>query len=137
MASIAVIAGGALVNALAFSGTNFIFGQIGNGKKEMKRHNFAMEQLTKARDEYSRERFARIDYINKTIQQQGHAAKTFSDLGVAMQQYSDVTGHILPPLKDPSKLSDFYTPSAQQKDREITFIISGMILVSVIAYNYF
>ena len=49
------MAGGALVNALAFSGTNFIFGQLGDhGKAEMKRHNFAMEQLIKARDEYAR-----------------------------------------------------------------------------------
>ena len=45
MASLAVMAGGALVNALEFSGTNFIFGQLGDyGKTDMKRHNLAMEQ---------------------------------------------------------------------------------------------
>ena len=45
MASLAVMVGEALVNALAFSGTNFIFGQIGDhGKTEMKRHNLAMEK---------------------------------------------------------------------------------------------
>ena len=52
MASFAVMAGGALVNALAFSGTNFIFSQFGGHGEEMKRHNLAMEQLSKARDEY-------------------------------------------------------------------------------------
>ena len=68
MASFAVMAGGALVNALAFSGTNFIFRQLGDhGKAEMKRHNLAMEQLSKARNEYARERQQRLDYINKTL----------------------------------------------------------------------
>ena len=65
MASFAVMAGGALVNALAFSGTNFIFRQLGDhGKAEMKRPSLAMEQFSKARNEYARERQQRLDYIN-------------------------------------------------------------------------
>ena len=63
----ASLAGGALVNALEFSGTNFIFGQLGDhGKAEVKRHYLATEQLSKARDEYARSRQQRLDYINKT-----------------------------------------------------------------------
>ena len=88
MASLAVMVGEALVNALAFSGTNFIFGQIGDhGKTEMKRHNLAMEQLSKARDEYNIARQQRLDYINKTIRDQNHAEQTFSDLDDAMLKY--------------------------------------------------
>ena len=136
MASIAMMAGGALVNALAFSGSNFIFGQLGDhGKAEMMRHNLAMEQLSKAREVYFQERQERLSYLNKTIQQRKHAEQTFSDLGVAMQQYHEVTGHQLSPLRDPPKLSDFYNPSRQQKDGEIAFIIGGMALIGVIAYN--
>ena len=56
MATLAMMAGGALVNALAFSGTNFIFSQFGGHGEEMKRHNIAIEQLSKARDEYLRQR---------------------------------------------------------------------------------
>ena len=137
MVSIAVMAGGALVNALAFSGTNFLFGQMGDhGKVEMKRHNIAMEALSKARDEYGKKRRERLDYINQTFQQQKHASQTFSDLGAAMQQYAEVTGRSLPSLGDPPKLSDFYTPSEQQKDGEIAFIIGGMVIVGGLAYKY-
>ena len=50
MATLAMMAGGALVNALAFSGTNFLFSQFGGHGDEMKRHNLAMEQLSKARE---------------------------------------------------------------------------------------
>ena len=57
MASIAAIAGGALINALAFSGTNAAFSLLGDhGKAEMKRHNLAMENLSKAREDWNRER---------------------------------------------------------------------------------
>ena len=62
-----MMAGEALVNALAFSGTNFIFSQFGSHGGEMKRQNLAMEQLSKARDEYLRQRQQRLDYINKTL----------------------------------------------------------------------
>ena len=56
MASLAMIAGSALVNALAFSGTNAAFSLLGDhGGTEMKRHNLAVERLSKAREEYSKE----------------------------------------------------------------------------------
>ena len=93
MASLAIMAGGALVNALAFSGTNFIFGQLGDhGGTEMKRHNLAVEKLSKAREEYSQERQQRLDYLNKTISQQKHAERTLGDLNAAMREYHEVTG---------------------------------------------
>ncbi len=49
-----MMAGGALVNALAFSGTNYLFGQLKGG--EMKRHNLAMEKFYGARQEYAKQR---------------------------------------------------------------------------------
>lgn len=136
MASLAVIAGTALVNAVAFSGTNAAFSLLGDhGKAEMKRHNLAMEQLAKAREEYNKERQQRLNYINKTISQQRHAEQTFGDLGLAMEQYYKVTGHQLPPLRDPPKLSDFYNPSRQRKDTEIALVVGGMTVVEIVAYT--
>ena len=94
-----------------------------------------MERLSKARDEYNRQRQQRLDFINKTLRDQRHAMQIFSDLGAAMQQYQDVTGNQLPLLREPV-LSDFYNPSRQHKDGEIAFIIGGMTLVGVLAYIY-
>jgi len=135
MVSIAVMAGGALVNALAFSGTNYLFGKLGGA--ERKRHNLAMEKYTKARDEYSRERQQRLDFINQSFQQQRHAERTFSNLGAAMEEYARVTGRALPKLRDPPELADYYIPSEGQKDGEIAFIIGGMALVGIVAYKVF
>ena len=136
MATLAMMAGGALVNALAFSGTNFIFGQLGDhGKAEMKRHNLAVERLSKAREEYSKERQQRLDFLNKTISQQRHAERTFGDLNAAMQEYHKVTGRQLPPLRDEPKLSDFYNSSRRQKDAEIALAVGGMAVVGLLAYK--
>ena len=43
MATIALMVGGAITNALAFSGSNFLFSQM-SGAAERKRHNLAMEK---------------------------------------------------------------------------------------------
>ena len=87
MATLAMMAGGALINALAFSGTNAAFSLLGDhGKAEMKRHNLAIEQLSKARESYNRERQQRLDYISKSLRDQRHAEQTFSDLNSAMRE---------------------------------------------------
>ena len=137
MATIAMMAGGALVNALAFSGSNFIFGQLGDhGKAEMQRHNLAMEKLSKARDEYSRQRTQRLDYINNPLRDQRHADRTFRGLDDAMREYYKVTGNQLSPLRDPPKLSDFYSPSRQRKDTEIALDVGGMAVVGLLTYKF-
>ena len=43
MASIAFLIGRAICNALAFSGSNFLFSSLSGG--ELKRHNKAMEDM--------------------------------------------------------------------------------------------
>ena len=130
-----MMAGGALVNALAFSGTNFLFSQFGGHGDEMKRHNLAMEQLSKAREQYVKKRQQRLDYINKTLRDQRHAEHTFSDLGLAMQEYYKVTGNQVSPLEDPPKLSDFYNPTRHQKNAELTLVIGGMVIAGFLAYK--
>ena len=61
--------GGAVVNSLAFSGSNFGFSLLNKSKalEETKRHNAAMEKLQQARDCCNKERMERIDYINESL----------------------------------------------------------------------
>ena len=132
-----MMAGGALINALAFSGTNAAFSLLGDhGGAERKRHDLAMEQLSKAREKYSEERQQRLDYLNKTISQQRHARQTFSDLGAAIQAYHEVTSQSLPPLREEPKLSDFYNPSRPRKDAELALVVGGMAAIGIVAYKF-
>ena len=53
MASIAMLIGGALANALAFTGSSYLFLRLSKDSidKERKRHNLVIEQLQKAQVE--------------------------------------------------------------------------------------
>ena len=66
MATIALMVRGAITNALAFSGSNFLFSQM-SGAEERKRHNLATKTLQHERDTWNEERLERIDYINEEL----------------------------------------------------------------------
>ena len=66
MASLLFTIGGAVVNALAFSGTSFVFSRLtDHGTKEHNRHDLALEKLQRARDIWNEDRMKRLDFINK------------------------------------------------------------------------
>ena len=70
MASLLFTISGAVVNALAISGTNFVFGRLtDHGEEERKRHDLALEKLQQARDKWNRDPMKRIDLINKKIRE--------------------------------------------------------------------
>ena len=57
---------GAVVNELAFSGTNFVFSRLtDHGEEGRKRHDLALERIQRARDEWNKDRMKRLDFINK------------------------------------------------------------------------
>ena len=57
------------------------------------------------------------------------AEKRFTDLFSAMQQYFLMTGRQLEPLPPKPVLSDFYVPSEDHHNRELTFITLSMIRI--------
>ena len=136
MASIAFMTAGALVNALAFSGSNFVFSQMSGTDEETKRHDLALEQLTQARNQWNQRRETRLDYINTKLQKQNHSQRTFSDVNYAMRQYSEQMGESLPSLGKEPTLDMFYTPSQDQKDREIYFVTGGLLISGGLIYYF-
>ena len=137
MATIALMVGGAITNALAFSGSNFLFSQMSSAG-ERKRHNLAMEKLQQERDSWNQERLERIDYINKKLKEQGHAAKTFQNVEEAMQEYYLLTGDVLPPLSAQPKLEDFLDDEqnlALQRG-ELVLIGFGLLITGYLTYKF-
>ena len=67
MASLLFTIGGAVVNALTFSGTNFVFSRLTDqGAEERKTHDLALKKLQRARDEWNRDQMKHLDFMNKT-----------------------------------------------------------------------
>ena len=131
MASIEFLIGGALVNALAFTGSNYLFSSISKESidKEWERRNKAIEDLQRAQIEWAKKRQERLDYINSEIMKQCEAEKRFADLNSAMQEYFIVTGRQLEPLPSKPVLSDFYVQSKDHHNRELAFITLSMIRI--------
>ena len=120
MASVAVLVVCALVNALAFSGSNYLFPILRSSgvDEERKRHDEAVKQLQAAQAIWSRKRTERLDWLNEELRRRGHGVETFTDVDAAMQEYAQVTGHNLDPLEPERQLSDFYHPSDGQRPRD-------------------
>lgn len=138
MATIGMLVGGAIVNALAFSGSNFVFSLFGDKKtlEEQKRHNQATEALTRARDQWNQKRAERLDYINTALNQEHKAEGVFQDVDEAMREYSLVTGRNLPSLGPRPELADFYTPSDDQENRELLFLVLGLTTTGVLVFKF-
>jgi hypothetical protein len=132
MASIAMMIGGAVINTLAFSGSQYLFSGTGDG--ERRRHGEAVEQLQAAQAAWSKKRTERLDFLNNELRKQQHAVQTLQNVEEAMQAYSLVTGKKVDPLEREPILADYYIPSDTQKDREITFIVLGMAVTGFVVY---
>ena len=66
MASIAMMLGGALANALAITGSLYLFSSLSQDSidKERKQHDLTIEKLQKAQIEWQQKQQQRINFIN-------------------------------------------------------------------------
>ena len=128
--------GGALANALAFTGSSYLFSTLHKEDlaNERKRHDLAVEQLTRAQVQWNRKRQERIDFINKQFRAERRAEAKFTELNDAMREYHNVFGKELNPLPPKPVLSDFYHPSENQHFREIAFITLSMVMIGGVWY---
>ena len=140
MVSVAMLIGGVLANALAFTGSSYLFHRLSadNIEAERKRHDSAIEKLQKAQIEWTHKRQQRIDCINNQLRLERKAETKFTELNNAMRECHEVFGHELsgalqPLLREPV-LSDFYTPTDEQHYRELGFIALSMIGIGGVLY---
>ena len=88
MVSVLFTIGGAVVNALAFSGTNFVFSRfMVHGAEERKRHDLVLDKFQKARGEWNRDRMKRLDLINKRLRERNEARTYIKNVDEAMFEY--------------------------------------------------
>ena len=145
MATIGVMVGGAVVNALAFTGGNYLFstlGRSGEAEKERKRHDLAIEELQRAESEYQHKRRLRLDYLNKQLRAEQHSVQVFEDVDAAAREYWLVTGgdqerlDKAPDAGAEPTLNGYYEPSASQKGYELLFITGGLALTGWAAFKF-
>ena len=137
MASLLFTVGGAVVNALAFSGTNFVFSRLTNhGEEEQKRHDLALERLQRARDEWNKDQMKGLDFINKRPREKNEARVDINNVDEAVLEYYRVFAKQIKPLPPEPQLSNFYHPSEAQKSGELLFVAVGTGIATYALYKY-
>ena len=132
MASLLPIGASAAVNALSFSGTNYLFSKFSDHREaDRKRHDIALEDLQRDRDKWNQERLKRLDFINKRLRDKKEARDYIGNFDSAILEYYRIFGVKLKPLPP-----DFYNASDQQKPGELLFVIAGTAIRSYIIMKY-
>ena len=131
------IIGNSIISTAAFSIGGWLMSRVDKPKylAETKRHNAAIEELTKAR-----ERFLEAETARK-----GHLAKLKRELAEANQDEiaTNKALHILgkfkkanPPQREPL-LTDFYTPSDEAKKyHTVTVVLVALLAGGIIVGGY-
>jgi len=128
---------GAVVNALSFTGGNYLFSLLGRSdeaQKERKRHDLAIEALQRAESEYQHKRQLRLDYLHQQLRAEQHSTQVFEDVDTAAREYWLVTGgdqeklDKVPDAGAEPTLNEYYEPSAVQKEYELLFMAGGLAL---------
>ena len=132
--------GGAVLNATAFIGGNYLAGAIGGGDKaaleEKKRHDKALEVYQAAYAKYTRDRTKLLDWIQTNAEIKEEAKQNFTNKDYAFKLYNQVhpEERMIPP-KEP-QLSDFYQPSEQQKNGELLYVGTGALARGYVAFRF-
>ena len=105
-----MLIGGALANALAFTGSSYLFHRLStdNIDAERKRHDAATEALQKAQIEWAHKHQQRINFINNQLRLERKAKTKFTELNDAMREYHEVFAHELPALPREPVLSNLH-----------------------------
>ena len=106
-----MVAGG-LFNAIAFAGAGFLFSKLNHSgyEDEIKRHNLALEQLSRAEEEWYEKEVARKN-----------------DIEVKRRQLADASADINVTNKALSSLSDYYKPSKEMEEYQaMTIAVIGV-----------
>jgi hypothetical protein len=131
MATIGVIIGAAIANAVAFTGGNANMHAVdgsGNSAAERERHDRAIEELNKANVAWNEKRQKTLDYLNRRLHNQQQSQDDFADADQALRVYNLI-------MEKKPKLSDFYAPSEPQKQGEYLFI-GSVIVTGVVTYKF-
>jgi len=140
MASITIMAGGAVLNATAFICCNYLARPFGRAEdaalEDKKRHDKALEEYQAAYAKYSRDRTKPLDWIQTNAQIKEQAKQNFTNTDYAFKLYNQAHRDepIVPP-KEP-KFSEFYQPSEQQKNGELLFGGAGALALGYAAFRF-
>lgn len=119
-----VVAGG-LFNAIAFAGAGFLFSKLNHTgyKEEIKRHNIALEQLSRAKEKCYEKEVERKNSIEEKRHQLTDANADINDTNKALSSLRKALRYQITKLKFESKpepeISNYYKPSKEMEEYQM------------------
>ena len=141
MASVVMAIEGAVLNAAAFTGGNYLAKYLAgdNGKAaldEKTRHDKALEAYQSAMAKYERERTQILDWINTNEEIKEHAKKNFTNTDYAFKLYNQAHPNQRLTLPKKPNFWDMYQPSGLQKQGELLFVGGGALALGYAAFRF-
>ena len=141
MASFAIMIGGAVLNAAAFTGGNYLAqylsGDSGEAAlAEKTRHDKAIEAYQNAMDEYTREQTQLLDWIETNKEVKAQADQNFTDTDYALKLYNQAHPDYKLTQQTKPNFSDMYQPSELQKQGELLFVGGGALALGYAAFRF-
>ena len=137
MASIALMIGGAIINATAFVGGSYLAKNLSGGSdsnEEKKCHDLAVEKYEKEYVKYEENRAKLNDWIMTNDRIKDDAKQNFKNTDYALKLYNKVHQDQMD-LREP-QVSDFYQPSVQQKQGEIIYVGASALAIGLVASHF-
>ena len=136
MASIAIMALGAVLNAAAFTGGNYLAKYLSgdSGKAaldEKTRHDIA------GYAKYQKDRTRLLDWIATNDRMKHQASQDFKSTDKALARYNQMhqSHEQIKDYKEP-QFSDFYKPSPQQQTGELVFLGGSLLAAGYFAFRF-
>jgi len=138
MATIALMIGGAILNATAFVGGSYLARYLSSDghyvDKEKIRHDKALEKYQQAMGEWQKKRQEYQDWLaeeyNNKVRADENEKKTDEAFRLYSQTHPDAGN-----LKEP-EFSDYYRPSSNQKMGEMAYVGGGMLALGYVASKW-
>ena len=130
MASLIALAGGAVINALTFSGSNFLFHKLSSSDEERKRHDLAIEAYQRDHNKWIEKRQEEIDAEQKRRRAAQRSENHLQELDASMREYAQAWE-----TKNPEpKFYQYYHPSSEQKKKDYLGGFMAIIAIGGVAW---
>ena len=136
MASIAIVIGGAVLNATSFIGGNYLARYLSGddkaqAEKERERHDHALEKYNEAVERFREGQEKLQDFIAENDRLKHQTSQNLVNVDNALKLYNQTNNEKIV-LKEP-QMSDYYSPSNQQKTAEIMYVGGGALVLGYTA----
>ena len=132
MASIAIVIGGAVLNATSFIGGNYLARYLsgddtGKAQAEKEKHDRALEKYNEAVERFRQRQEKLKDFIAENDRLKNQASQNLVNVDNALKLYNQSHSEKIA-LREP-QLSEYYSPSSQQKTAEIMYVGGGALVL--------